>query len=126
MSSTEWTEPARGVFLCSYQALEVNICAVRGGDALLVVDSRSSPTEASELLEDLRALAPAKVTCLVNTHAHFDHTFGNQLFGSGMGRGVPIYGHHLLPAHLEEYEQPRLAAWRDGTGNELAAPALSS
>jgi glyoxylase-like metal-dependent hydrolase (beta-lactamase superfamily II) len=59
------------------------------------------------------------VQALINTHAHFDHTFGNQHFGYGSATAVPIYGHHLLPAHLDQYEGPRLEAWRSGRGNEL-------
>ena len=113
-----WAEPADGIFLRSYESLDVNICVIRGDDELAVVDSRSSAKEASELQADLRALAPAEVTCLVNTHAHFDHTFGNQNFASGTGIGVPIFGHHLVPEHLAEYESPRLIAWQRGVGDE--------
>ena len=118
MGQRPWAEAADGIFLRSYDALDINICAIAGGDELVVVDSRSSPGEASELLEDLGALAPAKVAALVNTHAHFDHTFGNQVFAAVDLGGVPIYGHHRVPDHLAEYETPRLAAWRRGTGDE--------
>jgi glyoxylase-like metal-dependent hydrolase (beta-lactamase superfamily II) len=113
-----WHEVADGVFVRAYDNLDINICVVRAGDDLLLVDSRSSPREAAELDVDLEELAPARVRVLVNTHAHFDHTFGNQHFGPGSARPVPIYGHHLLPAHLDEYERPRLAGWRAGTGDE--------
>jgi len=106
------------VFVRAYDHLDVNICVVRGDADLLVVDSRSSPTEAAELEVDLQAFAPARVRALVNTHAHFDHTFGNQRFGPGSVLDVPIYGHHLLPLHLDQYERPRLAAWHAGTGGD--------
>ncbi len=55
---------------------------------------------------------------LVNTHAHFDHTFGNQQFGPDSFLDVPIYGHHRLPAHLDQYERPRLAAWHHDPDGE--------
>jgi glyoxylase-like metal-dependent hydrolase (beta-lactamase superfamily II) len=113
-----WREVADRVFVRAYDSLDINICVVRDGDALLVVDSRASVAEAAELEADLRAFAPALVVALVNTHAHFDHTFGNQQFGPESAMDVPIFGHHLLPAHLDQYERPRLAAWRAGTGNE--------
>lgn len=118
MPATTWREVAPGVLVRSYAHLDINICAVRGDAELLVVDSRSSPTEAVELEADLQAFAPARVRALVNTHAHFDHTFGNQQFGPGSAVDVPIYGHHRLPAHLDRYERPRLAAWQAGTGGE--------
>ena len=81
MRATNWREVADEVFVRSYDHLDINICVVRGGEELLVVDSRSSPAEAAELAADLKAFAPARVHVLVNTHAHFDHTFGNQQFG---------------------------------------------
>jgi glyoxylase-like metal-dependent hydrolase (beta-lactamase superfamily II) len=115
---SEWREVASEIFVRAYEHLEINICVIRDGDDLLLVDTRSSPVEAAELEADLQVFAPARVRTLVNTHAHFDHTFGNQQFGPGNAYDVPIYGHHLLPAHLERYERPRLAAWHEGTGGE--------
>lgn len=113
-----WCEVADRVFVRAYDHLDLNICVVREKGNLLLVDSRASFAEAAELEADLRVFAPARVVVLVNTHAHFDHTFGNQRFGPESAMNVPIFGHHLLPAHLDEYERPRLAAWRAGTGNE--------
>jgi glyoxylase-like metal-dependent hydrolase (beta-lactamase superfamily II) len=113
-----WREVAPEVFVGAYDHLEINICVVCGGAELLVVDSRSSPAEAAELEADLQSFAPARTQVLVNTHAHFDHTFGNQRFGPGSALDVPIYAHHLLPAHLDRYERPRLLAWREGGGGE--------
>lgn len=54
----------------------------------------------------------------MNTHAHFDHTFGNQQFAAGSPTPATIIGHHRLPAHLDQYERPRLAAWGAGSGGE--------
>ena len=120
MPEAKWREVSDGVFLRSYQHLDINVCVVRGADGLLLVDSRASPAEAAEIETDLDELGGGGVRWLVNTHAHFDHTFGNQHFGPGSRLEVPIYGHHLLPAHLHDYERPRLAAWRDGSGDEPA------
>ena len=80
-----WREVADEVFVRSYDHLDINICVVRGGQELLLVDSRSTPAEAAELADDLTAFAPARVRVLLNTHAHFDHTFGNQQFARGPG-----------------------------------------
>ncbi len=118
MPDSQWVEVAPEVFVRAYDHLQLNITVVRGGDDLLLVDSRSSPTEGIELKIDLAEFLPAQVRMLVNTHAHFDHTFGNQSFGSDPIDGVPIYGHHRLPAHLDSYERPRLAAWRADGGGE--------
>ena len=115
---SQWIEVAPEVFVHAYDHLEINITVVRDGGDLLLVDSRSSPIEAAELQVDLEEFAPGRVQLLVNTHAHFDHTFGNQSFGPDSTPSVSIYGHHLLPAHLDEYERPRLAAWRADGGGE--------
>lgn len=91
-----WTEVADGVLHRRYQPWDVNVCVVRGGEGLLLVDTRASPAQADTLRRDLAALGAGRVTRVVNTHAHFDHTFGNQRFA-----GLPILGHHRLAAHLE-------------------------
>lgn len=106
------------VYVRSYEHLDINICVVRDEDDLLLVDSRASPTEAAELQADLAAFAPARVRALVNSHAHFDHVFGNQMFGPDSPYSIPIIGHQLLPAHLDRYERPRLAAWRADPSGE--------
>jgi glyoxylase-like metal-dependent hydrolase (beta-lactamase superfamily II) len=101
-----WTEVADGVFQRRYEPLDISICVVRGRGGLLVVDTRSSPRQGTEIREHVRELSADPVVAVVNTHAHFDHTFGNQVFVD-----VPICGHALVPAHLEAYETPMLAAW---------------
>jgi glyoxylase-like metal-dependent hydrolase (beta-lactamase superfamily II) len=111
---------SNGVFVLRYEASDLNVCVVRGEDGLLVVDTGSSPAEAAEIEADVQLLGAGPLLGVINTHAHFDHTFGNQHFGPGSELDCPIYGHHLLPAHLEKYERPRLEAWLSGTGNEPA------
>jgi glyoxylase-like metal-dependent hydrolase (beta-lactamase superfamily II) len=106
-----WTELAPGVYQRRYQPLDVSVCVVRGGAGLLVADTRSSQREADEIRADLRELGDLPVRWVVNTHAHFDHTFGNARFGPASDLGAPIYGHERLPAHLDDYERPMLADW---------------
>jgi glyoxylase-like metal-dependent hydrolase (beta-lactamase superfamily II) len=103
---TGWNEVADGVFQRRYDPLDISICVVRGADGLLLVDTRSSPRQADEIRADLRELGDAPVLAVVNTHAHFDHTFGNQRFTA-----APLYGHRLVPDHLEAFERHLLAAW---------------
>lgn len=106
------------MFVLRYESMDLNVCIVKGEDALLVVDTGSSPAEAAAIEADLQQLGSVPLVGVVNTHAHFDHTFGNQHFGPGSSVDVPIYGHHRLPSHLAEYEGPRLERWRNGTGDE--------
>jgi glyoxylase-like metal-dependent hydrolase (beta-lactamase superfamily II) len=104
-----WDEVADGVFQRRYDPLDVSVCVIRGSDGLAVVDTRSSPRQVDEIRADLRELSRRPVRWVINTHAHFDHCFGNQRFGPGSDLGLPIYGHIRVPAHLDQYERPLLA-----------------
>ena len=112
-----WTEVADEVFQRRYNPFDVSVCVVRSTDGLLVVDTRSTPREADELRADLSSLSSLPVRCVVNTHAHFDHCFGNSRFVSESAVLVPIFGHVKVPAHLVTYEVPMLAAWIDDEGS---------
>jgi glyoxylase-like metal-dependent hydrolase (beta-lactamase superfamily II) len=103
-----WTEVADDVLQRRYEPWDVNVCVVRADDGLLVVDTRASPRQGEQLRADLRELGDRPVRWVVNTHAHFDHTFGNQAFTGG-GSGRPeILGHALVPEHFDRYERPLL------------------
>jgi len=104
-----WEEVADGVFRRRYQPHDVSVCVVRGTGGLLVCDTRSSHRQADEIRDDLAELGTLPVRWVVNTHAHFDHTFGNAKFGPASDLGAPIYGHERVPAHLDAYERPMLA-----------------
>jgi glyoxylase-like metal-dependent hydrolase (beta-lactamase superfamily II) len=107
-----WTEVADRVYQRRYNPLDVSVCVVRGDRGMLVVDTRSSHREADEIRADLAAaFGAASVLGVVNTHAHFDHCFGNYRFGPDSDLAVPIYGQERVPAHLVEYEEPMLADW---------------
>ena len=106
-----WNEVADGVFQRRYDPLDISVCVVRGGDGLLLVDTRSSHREADEVRADLGVFGDHPVRGVVNTHAHFDHCFGNARFGAGSGIDAPIYGHRRVPVHLAEYERPMLGDW---------------
>jgi glyoxylase-like metal-dependent hydrolase (beta-lactamase superfamily II) len=108
-----WTEVAPDVFQRRYKPFDVSVCVVRSRDGLLVLDTRSTPREADELRADLHELGLLPVRCVVNTHAHFDHSFSNFRFGPESDMRAPIYGHVNVPEHLVSYEVPMLAAWID-------------
>ena len=109
MVDMSWREVADGVFQRRYEPWDVNVCVVRGADGLLVVDTRASHRQADELRSDLGRLGRPR--WVVNTHAHFDHSFGNHRFGAASDLRLPIYGHARVPAHLDQYERPNLARW---------------
>ena len=78
MALGPWTELATGVHAL-VTGVNVGLVAVEGH--AVVVDTLSSPVYAAGILEHLASVHPgAKVEWVVNTHSHWDHTFGNQVF----------------------------------------------
>ena len=62
--------------------------------ALIVVDTQASARAARTIVEEVRELGIGDVTAIVNTHEHFDHTFGNVAFREAYGE-VPIHAHEV-------------------------------
>lgn len=80
------------VWVAHYEWFDVNVTLVGGGDGLLVVDTHASARAARAVVEDIRRLGVGEVVRVVNTHEHFDHTFGNGELRAAYG-AVPILAH---------------------------------
>ena len=93
----DFEEIADRVWVARYEWFDVNITAIGSERGLLVVDTHGSSAAAREVIEDVRRLARGEVHALVNTHAHFDHAFGNHAFREAYGQ-VPIHAHESVPA----------------------------
>ncbi|WP_207904449.1 MBL fold metallo-hydrolase [Agromyces fucosus] len=115
---TQWLTVAPGIHQRRYDPFDISIVVIEGSDGLLLVDTRVQPSEALELADDIATRFDRPVRWVVNTHAHFDHAFGNQVFGPGTATDAAIYGHANIAAHFAEFEGPRLAAWRADPGRE--------
>jgi glyoxylase-like metal-dependent hydrolase (beta-lactamase superfamily II) len=74
-----WTEVGDRVFVRRHAALDLNCGLVVGDGGCLVVDTRSHLAEGQALAEAVRAVT-AQPWTVVNTHAHYDHCFGNAAF----------------------------------------------
>jgi glyoxylase-like metal-dependent hydrolase (beta-lactamase superfamily II) len=83
-----WQEVGDRVFTRRYRFLHQQIGAVLTDDGPVVIDTRSTVGHAREILADLRALTTQPVAAVIDTHHHFDHSFGNHEF-----RPAPIWGH---------------------------------
>jgi glyoxylase-like metal-dependent hydrolase (beta-lactamase superfamily II) len=99
-----WTEVADRVFVGRYRFLDQTIVAVLGRDTALVIDTRSTPRQARELLDDLRGLGAPRVGIVVNTHGHWDHAFGNARF-----RPAIIWGHERCVTMIRDLGEERRA-----------------
>lgn len=68
-----------------------NIAIIINTEDVLIVDSHISPAAAWVLLEELKSITSKPVRYVINTHFHFDHLHGNQIFS----QDVEIIGHEF-------------------------------
>src|SRR5438046_10637729 len=57
-----------------------NNVVIIGDRDVLVVDTGTSPAAARAFAEDLKTISTKPVRYVVNTHFHYDHTDGNQVY----------------------------------------------
>jgi cyclase len=73
-----------------------NSAVIVNADEVMVVDSHITPEAARVMLREIKTISDKPVRFLVNTHFHFDHTDGNQVFAPG----VDIIGHEFTRRKL--------------------------
>ena len=66
-----------------------NVTVAAGADAVIMVDGQFAPMH-DKLKAAIAAVTPNKVTYLINTHHHGDHTGGNAAFAA---EGATVVGH---------------------------------
>ncbi|HEU5157627.1 MAG TPA: MBL fold metallo-hydrolase [Streptosporangiaceae bacterium] len=118
-----WVEVADRCFQRRYSTLDVSVGVVLGSAGALVIDTLGSRREAERLRLDLRRLGVRREPrWVVNTHAHFDHCFGNAAFKPEDG----LWGHASLPDELATIDREALAAefpdWADDVRNDPITP----
>lgn len=91
----DWQEIGDRVFTRHYDFLDQQIGVVLGGPDVLLVDTRASPAHARVIVDELRQLTPNAVSIVVDTHWHWDHSFGNSAF-----RPAAIWGHVRVAERL--------------------------
>lgn len=73
-----------------------NGAVIVNDEDVLIVDPGITPAAARSLVEDVKTLTNKPVTFVVDTHYHYDHAFGNQVFGAD----VTLIGHDMTRRHL--------------------------
>ncbi|MEO8257573.1 MAG: MBL fold metallo-hydrolase [Acidobacteriota bacterium] len=122
-----------------YHAIGTGALAVVGNSAIIVndndvivVDDHVSPAAAWVLLDEIKRITDKPVRTVINTHFHFDHAHGNQVFGkdvdiigheftremllTGNTLQMPLYKNYVegLPRQIEDLRK-RVAAEADAT-----------
>ena len=96
-----FTEVGDRVWVARYDWFDVNVTVVGGERGLLVVDTHGSVAAGRQVVADVRRLGAGEVTAVVNTHWHFDHSFGNGAFREAFG-AIPITAHEEAVTELAD------------------------
>ena len=90
---------ADGVYYATGGLGSNNVVIVNDND-VLIVDTGTTPQAARNFLADIRMLTNKPVRYVVNTHFHYDHTDGNQIFGPE----VQIIAHDYVRAAISTFD----------------------
>src|SRR5438445_1761237 len=99
-----------------YHAVGTGAMAVVGNSSVIVndndviiVDDHVSPAAAWVLLEELKDITNKPVRTVINTHFHYDHAHGNQIFD----KDVAIIGHEFTREMLTGGKSTQMPLYRD-------------
>lgn len=86
---------ADGVYMLTGQGGNIGVSV--GDDGVFVIDDQYAPLT-DRILAAIRAITPAPVRFVVNTHWHGDHVGGNENMGEA---GALLVAHHNVRSRLE-------------------------
>lgn len=120
-----FTEVADRVWVARYAWFDVNVTLVGGDTGLLVVDTHGSGRAAQEVVEDVRRLGVGEITGIVNTHWHFDHTFGNATFRTAYGP-IPAVAHESAAEDLARRGEELKRRYADAPDDPHSADVVAT
>jgi glyoxylase-like metal-dependent hydrolase (beta-lactamase superfamily II) len=125
---SRWLEVGPDNYVLTTEGSCLNTGLVLGTERAMVIDTGGGPRQGHEILAAVREKTDLPLV-VVNTHAHYDHFFGNAVFA---GDGVTeFWAHENCAADIEENgdEQRRFVASAEpematgeGTDVELVVP----
>jgi glyoxylase-like metal-dependent hydrolase (beta-lactamase superfamily II) len=84
---------------------EVDTTALITQRFLVVIDTMGTPELATEIMQSLQRVRQGRHLLAINTHAHWDHCWGNSIFADVENRfAAPIIGHAKTRRHLQSQE----------------------
>ena len=100
-----------------FEFFDQQIGVILGGKDVVVIDTRSTPVQAQEIVDAVRTLTRDPVSIVIDTHWHWDHTFGNSVF-----RPASIWGHAKVVDRLQRQGQETIekaAGWQPDIADDL-------
>lgn len=95
--------------------LDGNSIAVIGGDGVLVFDTNGTPASAANVLAQIRKITDKPVRYVVNSHWHWDHWYGTEVYTAAFP-GVKVIAHEKTKALMDG---PAIAFNRPGLDEQL-------
>tara|TARA_B100000586_G_scaffold235703_1_gene186206 strand:+ start:665 stop:1507 length:843 start_codon:yes stop_codon:yes gene_type:complete len=95
---TEIVELEAGVFARLHEGL-TNAGIIIGDDSVLVIDSLRVPSFARDLIQDVKTITEKPIGFVIDTHSHWDHSWGNEEFPE-----ATIIGHKNCYAEMIDME----------------------
>jgi glyoxylase-like metal-dependent hydrolase (beta-lactamase superfamily II) len=117
---TDFVEVGDRVYVLTYPVFKVNSVLIDGDEWALLIDTLSTERQAAELAEATRKVTSRPLQ-LLNTHFHYDHTFGNATLATGR---TPIWAHPTCAQELGERGEHWKRYWQQEIGEEDEALAL--
>lgn len=97
--------------------LDGNSIVITSDDGVLVFDANGTPAAAAAILAEIRKLTPQPVKYVVNSHWHWDHWYGNEVYKDAFP-DVRIIAHEKTRAMMQG---PALEFNRPGIERDLPA-----
>ena len=119
MSELTFLEVGPQIYLLTYPVYRVNSVLIDSDHGAIVIDTLSTQRQARELLDAIRRVTAQPLT-IVNTHFHFDHTFGNCVLATSSG----IWGHPTCAQELRERGEHWRRYWQQEIAEEDEELAL--
>lgn len=99
VGDTQIVELANGVYARLHEGL-TNGGIIVGDDGVLLVDSLRVPSFARDLIADVKKITDKPIHYVVDTHSHWDHSWGNEEFPDST-----IIGHTNARAEMLDLEK---------------------
>lgn len=96
----EWREVGRDNFVLTTEGSLLNTGLIIGSRRAMVVDTGCGPRQGSQILDAVRKKTQLPIV-VVNTHAHYDHFFGNAVFAAA--GAVEFWAHQNCAAAIEQH-----------------------
>jgi glyoxylase-like metal-dependent hydrolase (beta-lactamase superfamily II) len=106
-----------GNYVLSTEGALLNTGLVVGAERALVIDTGSGPRQGTEILAAVRGITDLPLV-VVNTHAHYDHFFGNAVFAAA---GVTEFWAHSNAARSMAETADLQRRWLGEAEPEMAA-----